>query len=886
MHGLLLKAIKERSDKQTEFGYGIMTADRYVRNMQQLVGLDTCYRYASTRKMSFDDAIRKASQTLVYSNPEMVVQEKANLSENKLALEGIEIPKNTLMVFKHVLTTPRKDRDGDVLRTEGALIDPKMLLLWQHVHTLPIGKMLAIAEHNSKRLTLLSCIVDGCELSHDAAVMVDNDMARFSHGFRALEFTELKEHEGEPTSPGGFDIKRFEIMEESIVSVPSNADAEVNEVLLSLVEGGKLTSGIMKEYGKTLRDRMPVMVVSGISLLPIEEKNHEDEPTGEQTRETGGGRSSKEAEANAASAKTQKGIKTEVPQVKVYQPGKKNFDVELEHLEASKLEYEWTSRWLNCQVKQMEVIRTYVPSYRMGSFLTGLKHESSEWELRDVRNLTREGKEEPPMYEVVQLNSKLSDTFLTDGIHFYADKSTDERICVKVCREYKGISVITYAVRGKTIGTDTIEKSWDFAHKNNFLKGEAFSLSGEFITRGTTSWDDVFLEDANRNVLQRTIRLLNKQQDEMPNRGVIVMGPPGTGKTLSGRVILNDAKATFIWVAAKDFWCMGALSGLCEAFSLAKELAPAVIFMEDVDNWMSSYAVDVMKTEMDGIGRTKGIATILTTNYPERFPDALIDRPGRFHDVLMFDLPSERVRREMLIKWTGDAVKGMALDSLVNKTKGYSGAHIYELVYFAKTLQTEYEGMEMETALVKALEKIDTQRELLDQSQLAGSHFRDMKGLTPKAKQYMESLPPITLSRVFSNGLFPTVEIKAAERITVLGEKAGRVLSAANLKMLTDTLDDMHELLGNEKGISRGGCALCERCVSRLEKVVAACQPSEDEEKPEKEFTTKDAMALFIAESSEADREKMLAVLQAMESIKATDNKVQQYKALVGLKSG
>lgn len=275
----LLEAIKQRGQNQTPFGHGIMTADRHVRNMQDFAGLDLCYRYASTQNMSFADAIKRASNTLVYSNEDMVVQEKA---AGDTKLENIELPKNTLVVFKHVLTTPRKDRDGDVLRTEGAVVDPKMLLLWQHVHTLPIGKMLAVVEHNTKRLVLLSCIVDMNELAHDAAVMVDADMARFSHGFRALEFTELKETEGETTGYG-FDVKRFEIMEESIVSVPSNADAEVQDVMLALVEGGKLKSPIMKEYGKSIRQQMPLLVAPGISLKQVEEPSNEEpaETTGE-----------------------------------------------------------------------------------------------------------------------------------------------------------------------------------------------------------------------------------------------------------------------------------------------------------------------------------------------------------------------------------------------------------------------------------------------------------------------------------------------------------------------------------------------------------------------------------------------------------------------------
>lgn len=263
-HEELLKAIKSRQEKLTEFNGGILTADRYVKTLQECVGSDLCYRYAAKGNVSLDDVIKKASSTLTYNNPDMVVLDsvadwKKSLKEADLSKfgEDIEIPKNTLMVIKHVLTTPRKDRDGDVMRTEGADPDPNMLLLWQHVHTLPIGKMLAVAEHTSKKLVLYSAVIDMNELCHDAAVMIDNKMGRFSHGFRALEFNEIKEEAGETTSPGGFDIKRFEIMEESLVSVPSNVDAETEEILMSLVDSGKMTSSLMKNYSKSIKEHRP-----------------------------------------------------------------------------------------------------------------------------------------------------------------------------------------------------------------------------------------------------------------------------------------------------------------------------------------------------------------------------------------------------------------------------------------------------------------------------------------------------------------------------------------------------------------------------------------------------------------------------------------------------
>ena len=265
----LLNEIKARGESSTPYGQGIMTADRYVKTLHECAGSDMCYQFAATKQNSFDDVLRKAASTLVYRNEDMVA-DKDSIDFKAGAYGGIELPKDTLVVFRHVLTTPRKDRDGDILRTQGAEVDPKMLLLWQHVHTLPIGKMLGVVSHTDKSLELVSAIVDMNAVCHDAAVMVDNDMARFSHGFRALEFDRLKDDDGQDL--GGFDIKRFEVMEESIVSIPSNADAENTEVLLSLVEGGKLTSQMMKEVGKTIRAKRPLQV-AGVEIDELPAKD-------------------------------------------------------------------------------------------------------------------------------------------------------------------------------------------------------------------------------------------------------------------------------------------------------------------------------------------------------------------------------------------------------------------------------------------------------------------------------------------------------------------------------------------------------------------------------------------------------------------------------------
>ena len=300
----LLQIIRQRKSLE-RFGRGIITADRYVKTIQDVIGMHRCYQYMAKGGTSFDDLLKKAANTLVYSNDEMELEEIYNKQADG-SLPKLDLPKNTLMVFRHCLTSSKKDRDGDILHSDGAIVDPKMLLLWQHVHTLPIGKMLKVSTQNPKRLEVFSCIVDMNDLSHDAAVMIDNKMGRFSHGFRALKFTENKEgSEGISSGDGsGFNITSFEVMEESLVSVPANPDAEVDEILLSLVEGNKLTSSIMKEFGKGIRERKNLTIPSVTVKVFVngEEKTNENESrigseaAGGVGQKTGQSSTSKEAD--------------------------------------------------------------------------------------------------------------------------------------------------------------------------------------------------------------------------------------------------------------------------------------------------------------------------------------------------------------------------------------------------------------------------------------------------------------------------------------------------------------------------------------------------------------------------------------------------------------
>lgn len=710
-----------QQDRKTQFGYGIRTAADYVGGVLECLDDDLCraIKLGSGTCPTFDATatLKEAAARLTYSNDEMTHDTPLTSAcdiDDYCKAHRVKRPPYTLMVMEFVVTTPKKDRDGDILRTDGAQLDPASPGLWQHMSAMPLGRTLRTVVQNSKRLKIAGSIIDS-QLGADTALLVDHGALRISHGFRPLKFEKL---EGEDEH--GFDVKEFEVMEWSVVSVPSNTDA-----VITAFSRGKLTDPLVKRWagrqlaGRTLTLNVPVEIeCDGNEWHVVRAAAPANDPF--------------ELLASVPLIKTAE-PEREAPDVKD-DPIRwncslsKNFDVASEHLEASRLEYEWVSRFVGCQIKQVFKTWTMVPSSRMGSFLTAVRDTTQDWRKDDERNITPEGQEEPPVYEVIQLNSRLSDDFLIEGMSFFRMPSGC-KLVVKRTPFWGGLYVTVYSSHEhKEQARAFIRDTWERSKQYKFLKGEAFSLSGEFLAATDETWANVYLPKRNAQPLQRVVDVLNQKQERAPNRGVILMGPPGTGKTLSGRVIRNTIDGTFIWVSARDFYRAGVFRGITLAFELAKELAPAVVFIEDIDHYLHDTAIDLLKTEMDGIGQSQGVITVLTTNYPERLPKALIDRPGRFHDVLKLDLPDEQIRTQMLRAWLPE-VEPKELQFAVKETEGYSGAHLYELAQYAKSIAEEDE-LPLVEAVKAALAKIHEQRELINEVQLGDSKHHLRRDLT------------------------------------------------------------------------------------------------------------------------------------------------------------
>lgn len=414
----------------------------------------------------------------------------------------------------------------------------------------------------------------------------------------------------------------------------------------------------------------------------------------------------------------------------------KAFDVNVEYLAPSALEYDWVSKFLEVPIKDVYQTDTGIRGPKMGAWLSACKAILLQYKLASVRNIQYNGTEAPPIYEVIQLNSKLRDDFLVEGMAFY---KAETPFIIKFSPRWWGLAVTLYSKSSdREFLRDLVGSVHDRSKEYNFLKNEAFSLSGEFIARTDLGWSDVFLTQKNERAVKLALAVLNEKGKDMPARGMIFMGAPGNGKTLSGKVMLNQAKATFIWLSALDMTHYGGFGAISEAFDLAKELAPTVLFFEDIDTWLYSSTTDLLKTEMDGLSTLKGVTTILTTNFPEQLPEALIDRPGRFHDVLRFDPPDAETRTKMVGVWL-PLIDADTIELAVAETKGMSGAHVRELCNFAKTIK-EQENLDWKMAVVEAITKVKEQRDLVAEARKRKSI--ETKGTSMKTYEFKSQFDP------------------------------------------------------------------------------------------------------------------------------------------------
>lgn len=254
--------------------WGIGVAQNYLK--------DFAYGDFGISPEQWQKQLEDAAHRLTYCQDDFEIKDYKEVGSAK---DGV------LLEYDAVCSSRRKDRDGDVIETGGLVIDLKHPLLWQHLQHSPIGKHVGIVEQGEARWSSKFAIADTA-LGRDAAVLVKMGALRKSIGFKPTEFKPLaieKDSHGNEWV-NGWHVTKAEVMETSLVSIPSNVDGSVLRIyekefdaLCTAYSRNELKHDAVKHWAKAISDKRPVQV-QGATLKDEKQVN----------KDTGGGELPKE----------------------------------------------------------------------------------------------------------------------------------------------------------------------------------------------------------------------------------------------------------------------------------------------------------------------------------------------------------------------------------------------------------------------------------------------------------------------------------------------------------------------------------------------------------------------------------------------------------------
>ena len=211
------------------------------------------------------------------------------------------------------------------------------------------------------------------------------------------------------------------------------------------------------------------------------------------------------------------------------------------------------------------------------------------------------------------------------------------------------------------------------------------------------TWDDVGGLESLKEELREAIEWPLKYKEAFEHtdvaapKGILLHGPPGTGKTLIAKAVAHTTESNFISIKGPELlskWVGESEKGIREIFRKARQAAPCIIFLDEIDaiapsrssgtdSHVTERVVSQILTEIDGLEELHNVVVIGATNRLDIVDSALL-RPGRFDRIIEVPMPDAKARESIFRIHTKKKPLAGNVDliKLVEYTDGFSGADI------------------------------------------------------------------------------------------------------------------------------------------------------------------------------------------------------------------
>ena len=240
-----------------------------------------------------------------------------------------------------------------------------------------------------------------------------------------------------------------------------------------------------------------------------------------------------------------------------------------------------------------------------------------------------------------------------------------------------------------------VVKNEDF--KNGIRLVEPSAMREILVKTPKVQWEDVGGLEKVKDQLKEMVEWPLKKPEAFKRmgidvpRGILLYGLPGTGKTMLAKAVANESEANFISIKGPQVfskWVGESEKAVRKIFSKARQVAPCIIFIDEIDSiapsrghsidsGSSDRVVNQLLTELDGIESLEDVVVIAATNRPDLIDPAVL-RPGRLDRHVYIPVPDEKTRKKIFEVHTSNMplAEDVDLDKLSKLTEKYVGSDL------------------------------------------------------------------------------------------------------------------------------------------------------------------------------------------------------------------